>query len=177
MIDDIIARLEGKPLDLYVMTHEHLDHVQGLFHASEDFNKTIQAKQAWLTGSADPDYYKTRKRGRKKQKIAALAAYDQAATPGSARPGRHRRSPTSCSPTTTRGRRRSAWTSCGQAHRPGHVRYVDRETDLQPLQPAKSATISLWAPEEDTADYYGRFKPMAAASGSARRSTSTTSTA
>ena len=34
VIDDIIAQLKGKPLDLYVMTHEHLDHVQGLFHAA-----------------------------------------------------------------------------------------------------------------------------------------------
>jgi phosphoribosyl 1,2-cyclic phosphodiesterase len=50
VIDDIIARLGGKPLDLYVMTHEHRDHVQGLFHSAQVFNKTIQVNQAWLTG-------------------------------------------------------------------------------------------------------------------------------
>ena len=39
------------------MTHEHLDHVQGLFFSAKTFNKRIHAKQAWLTGSADPQYY------------------------------------------------------------------------------------------------------------------------
>ena len=74
IMDDIVARLGGDPLDLYVMTHEHLDHVQGLFYAHETLNKSIQVKQAWLTGSANPDYYKTHPEARK-QKIAALAAY------------------------------------------------------------------------------------------------------
>src|SRR3954447_1082013 len=31
---DILAVLDGRPLDLYVMTHEHLDHVQGLYYTS-----------------------------------------------------------------------------------------------------------------------------------------------
>ena len=30
VINDIISILDGAPLDLYVMTHEHMDHVQGL---------------------------------------------------------------------------------------------------------------------------------------------------
>jgi hypothetical protein len=42
------------------------------------------------------------------------------------------------------------------------VRYVDRTTDLSDLQPSATAQISLWAPEEDTADYYGRFDALAA---------------
>jgi glyoxylase-like metal-dependent hydrolase (beta-lactamase superfamily II) len=97
VIDDIIARLGGRPLDLYVMTHEHLDHVQGLFHASQVFNKTIQVKQAWLTGSADPRYYDDPNHNdAKKQKFAAIAAYGQAAT-------------------RLRGRRDCAWTSCGRS--------------------------------------------------------------
>src|SRR5687768_11266938 len=33
-VDDIIAELGGKPLDLYVMTHEHLDHIQGLYYVA-----------------------------------------------------------------------------------------------------------------------------------------------
>ena len=75
VIDDMLARLGGRPLDLYVMTHEHLDHVQGLFYAAKVFDKTIRAKQAWLTGSADPDYYTGDAHpDARKQKIAALAA-------------------------------------------------------------------------------------------------------
>src|SRR5262245_27379499 len=34
VVTDILNELDGKPLDLYVMTHEHLDHVQGLFFAA-----------------------------------------------------------------------------------------------------------------------------------------------
>jgi len=35
-IDNIISQLDGRPLDLYVMTHEHMDHVQGLFHVASE---------------------------------------------------------------------------------------------------------------------------------------------
>ena len=92
VIDALLARLGGKPLDLYVMTHEHLDHVQGLFYCSKTFNKRIAAKQAWLTGSADPHYYDNGKHpDAKRQTLAARAALRiakarlnaaQAASPG-----------------------------------------------------------------------------------------------
>ena len=79
VIDDLLAVLGWQPLDLYVMTHEHLDHVQGLFYAAERLNRTISVRQAWLTGSADPAYYATHIDA-KKGKIAALAAYNIAGT-------------------------------------------------------------------------------------------------
>ncbi len=44
MLDDVTAKLGGKPLDLFVMTHEHLDHVQGFLHASEKLNKSDQGE-------------------------------------------------------------------------------------------------------------------------------------
>lgn len=160
VMDDIIARIKGKPLDLYVMTHEHLDHVQGLFHASEVFGKSIKAKQAWLTGSAHPDYYKTHKQA-KKQKIAALAAYDQAAIRLAAVPGHSAFADVLLANNDTRTTKKCVDFLREKLTDPGKVRYVDRETNLKPIQPAKSATITLWAPEENTADYYGRFKPMA----------------
>ena len=43
----------------------------------------------------------------------------------------------------------------------GGVHYVDRTTDISGLQPAASAKVTLLAPEEDTADYYGRFTALA----------------
>ena len=164
VIDDIIARLKGKPLDLYVMTHEHLDHVQGMLHASENLHKAIRAKQVWLTGSADPNYYKTHKQARK-QKIAALTAYKQTAArlaaSGSASPFANVLLANNDAKTTSK---------CVDYLRdkltePGNVRFVHREMDLKAIQPASSAIVTLWAPEEDTADYYGRFKPMAAGLG------------
>ena len=33
VIEDIERRLDKQPIDLYVMTHEHMDHVQGLLRA------------------------------------------------------------------------------------------------------------------------------------------------
>ena len=35
VVQDILDRIDGKPVDLYVMTHEHLDHVQGLLAAQK----------------------------------------------------------------------------------------------------------------------------------------------
>ena len=161
IMDDIVARLAGDPLDLYVMTHEHLDHVQGLFYAHETLNKAIQVKQAWLTGSANPDYYKTHPEARK-QKIAALAAYQVTSARLQAIAAR---SPLVDALLATNDPSKTS--NCVAYLRtlvtPANLHYVDRTTDLGALQPATSATISLWAPEEDTADYYGTFKPLAAA--------------
>jgi len=156
-----VGRLAGDPLDLYVMTHEHLDHVQGLFYAHETLNKSIQVKQAWLTGSANPDYYKTHPEARK-QKIAALAAYQVTSARLQATV---ERSPLVDALLATNDPSKTS--NCVAYLRtlvtPANLHYVDRTTDLNALQPATSATISLWAPEEDTADYYGTFKPLAAA--------------
>src|SRR5829696_3566966 len=66
VIENILEVLDGEPLDLYVMTHEHMDHVQGLLYGAtkrkEGLNKVLKdeldVKYAWLTGSAHPDYYK-----------------------------------------------------------------------------------------------------------------------
>ena len=160
VIDDIATRLGGKPLDLFVMTHEHLDHVQGFFHAAEVLKKTIKVKQAWLTGSAKPDYYDTHPRARK-QKIAALMAYWMTqARLGSAAD----RSP--FVDVLLANNNQVSTKKCIDYLRdkltdPGDVHYVDRTTDLTALQPSETARLSLWAPEEDTADYYGRFDALA----------------
>jgi beta-lactamase superfamily II metal-dependent hydrolase len=161
VIDDLIARLGGKPLDLYVMTHEHLDHVQGLFYSAKIFNKRIRAKQAWLTGSADPDYYKGKEHpDAKQQKIAALAALQLA---------RARLNATQAASPSVSGLLRvndpKDTSDCIDFLRteltdPGDLHYVDRSTDVQALWPGPG-TITILAPEENTADYYGRFKRFA----------------
>ena len=79
VIKDILDELNGKPLDLYVMTHEHLDHVQGMFFASNklpqlDFDNRFKVDHVWLTASAHPDYYDTHPEA-KKQKVAFDAMY------------------------------------------------------------------------------------------------------
>ena len=164
VVQDILARLGGEPLDLYVMTHEHLDHVQGALYADQVLGLEIKARQVWLTGSSAPGYYATHPEARK-QKIAALAAYRRAAAA--------LEDPSELSPflgILLANNNPAKTADCIEYLRmnlaaPADVHYVDRTTDLSTLQPASSARVSLWAPEEDTADYYGRFKPIAAGLG------------
>ncbi len=160
VVDDLVARLGGAPLDLYVMTHEHLDHVQGLFYAAEAHGKVIGAKQAWLTGSAAPDYYTTHPDARRKR-IAALAAYRLTAA---RLPAAALASPFLSMLLATNDTRSTK--TCIDYLREkltpaGGVRYVDRTTDLAAIQPASSATVRLLAPEEDTSDYYRSFTALA----------------
>ena len=159
VLDDVTAKLRGKQLDLFVMTHEHLDHVQGFLHAAEKLNKRIKVKQAWLTGSAAPDYYTTHQRARK-QKIAALMAYQVARARLSAAAV-----PSPFVDVMLANNDSASTKKCIDFLRDeltDDVRFVDRTTDLTGLQPSTTARISLWAPEEDTADYYGRFDALAA---------------
>lgn len=174
VIDDIIAVLAGKPLDLYVMTHEHLDHVQGLFYASERLQKQLPGvKQAWLTGSADPHYYDEDKHpDARKKKIAALAAYSTVAPRLAATAGRSPLADVLMATNDT-----STTSKCIDFLRTltgaEDLHYVDRTTNLAPLQPApgSGAVISLWAPEEDTSDYYGSFTTLANTLASAATAT------
>ena len=163
VIDDIRSVLGGQPLDLYVMTHEHLDHVQGLFYAADRLHKTITCEQAWLTGSADPTYYdQPGHENAKKQKIAALAAFNMAAPRLRATPYRSPFSDVLLATNDTRSTAKCVDFLRTKLTKPGDVHYVDRTTDLSTLQPATSASLTLWAPEENTADYYGRFEALAA---------------
>lgn len=162
--EDILARLGGEPLDLYVMTHEHLDHVQGPLFANQQLGAQIKARQVWLTGSSAPGYYASHPDARK-QKIAAVAAYRRAAAALD--------DATDVSPflgVLLANNNPAKTADCidylrAKVSDPADVHYVNRTTDLSTLQPATNATLSLWAPEEDTADYYGKFNPIAAGLG------------
>jgi beta-lactamase superfamily II metal-dependent hydrolase len=160
VVDDLLARLGGAPLDLYVMTHEHLDHVQGLFYAAEAHGKVVAARQAWLTGSAAPDYYETHPDARRKR-LAALAAYRLTAA---RLPAASSASPILAAllaTNDTRSTRKCVDYLRDRLTPAGGVHYVDRTTDLSALQPASSATVRLLAPEEDTSDYYRSFTAFA----------------
>lgn len=163
VIDDILAQLDGNPLDLYVMTHEHLDHVQGLLWAKEKRGLVLDANNAWLTRSADPDYYDDFPDAREKR-LQLLETYRRIALHFDGSPGdldaRLHALLLNNNPRSTR--------ACVD-----HLRtitdspiYVSRETDLVGAHPFTEAELELWAPEEDTSTYYGRFTPMGlAASG------------
>ena len=111
------------------MTHEHLDHVQGPFYCAEELGKTFKAKQVWLTGSANPDYYDTHPQA-KKQKKAALAALRAATVRLRAAPDA---SPFAASMLANNDVLSTA--KCvdflrTKLAKPETVRYVDRTTDL-----------------------------------------------
>ncbi len=63
VMQDVLKELAGQPLDLYIMTHEHMDHVQGLLYYQKNVLKDqpvkdlLKVRYAWLTRSAHPDYY------------------------------------------------------------------------------------------------------------------------
>jgi hypothetical protein len=159
VVDDIAAMLDGEPLDLYVMTHEHMDHVQGLLYASQKLGKSLTARQTWLTGSSDPGYYASHAEARK-QKIAALAAFRAVRSALAAVPAR-----SALADAVLANNDPMSTSDCVDYLRtlaPHATHYVNREMPLGGLQPSTAASISLWAPEENVADYYGRFKKLAA---------------
>ncbi len=161
VLDDIAARLGGEPLDLFVMTHEHLDHVQGFLHGAEVLHKTIKVKQAWLTASAARDYYTSHPQARK-QKIAAQIAYRMTQARLGAAAARSPFVDVLLANNNTASTKKCIDYLRDKLTDSGNVHYVDRTTDLSALQPSTTARLTLWAPEEDTADYYGRFEALAA---------------
>ena len=159
VLEDIQARLGDKPVDLYVMTHEHLDHVQGLPLAAR-LGLPIQVDYAWLTASAEDDYYRRFPEAARRLRLAR-SQYERARLAAEARGllgmAAVRAFVQNNDPVTTR--------ECvaflkGTATK--RTSYVHR--GFQPVagrnHPFTEARLSVWAPEADTSSYYGRTKPF-----------------
>jgi beta-lactamase superfamily II metal-dependent hydrolase len=159
VLADVRQVLGDQPLDLYVMTHEHLDHVQGLFHASAKLGIDLAVKRAWLTASAAEDYYETHPEAKKKRSLA-LAALDSVRSYFEAAVDEP--SPFVHAMLLNNNPQSSA--QCV-----GYLRglapetvFVHRGADPGPLPfQEPGTTIEIWAPEEDTSVYYGAFRPAA----------------
>jgi len=166
VIENILEVLDGRPLDLYVMTHEHLDHVQGLPYASKNLGKQLKADSAWLTASAAPSYYD--KHSKAKRKLDAFRqAYSEIKRFFAA-------SPESVGDETQRAlfqnfllnNNPQSTTDCvsflrGLTGNPARNAYVYRDCDLTGKHPFHEARLHIWAPEEDTSTYYRSLRPMA----------------
>jgi hypothetical protein len=145
VLRDILAVLDGNPLDLFVMSHEHLDHVQGLEYCSKNLQLELPTRYVWLTASAAPDYYDTHPDARKKLE-AARAALNEieafvAATPTVAPmfQGMLRvNNPRSTADCVDHLRALSA---------PEKPIYVYRGCDLQGKTPFTEAAVTILAPE------------------------------
>ncbi len=158
VVADIAERTDGE-VDLYVMTHEHLDHVQGLLSAS-DAGVPLTARYAWLTGSSAPDYYETHPES-KKRRLDLRLALEDAVRVLEAEPDPWLemmvRNNSTLLPDGALGLRTSAYVDhLRTLTRPGRTFYVDRTTGLSRRQPFREATLRILAPEEATSAYYGR---------------------
>lgn len=167
VIRDVIKQLKGRPLDLYVATHEHMDHVQGLLYVAEkagiDVKKELKVRSVWLPASAHPDYYKTHKDA-EEQKKKALAAYAEAKKYLSATKNLTGLTKTLLAINDPRKTKDCVEFVRGLATKQ-KTHYIHRGMNLKGKHPFEVATFSIWAPEEDTSVYYGRFQPLAAAKG------------
>jgi hypothetical protein len=168
VLKNVLQELNGQPLDLYVMTHEHLDHVQGLpccerkFYtdSEDDLKQRLQARYAWLTASAEENYYSCHPDA-KKRRLEARAAYRGVHAFVRA---------LKASPEGIPDGIEALWMNNNYWKTDACVKYarklaqdtgyVHRGIDLDGLNPFTEAKVSIWAPEEDTAAYYGRFRPM-----------------
>ena len=163
VLADILGELDGQPLDLYVMTHEHLDHVQGLFYAATklpqlDFANRFKVGRVWLTASSAPDYYDTHPEAKKQKlafaemylRLASFLALDPAAAPAGLAEILANNDPTKTAQCVEFLRRLN----------PAKTKYVYRGMKTKGAHPFREAKLSLWAPEEDTSEYYGSFQPL-----------------
>jgi hypothetical protein len=161
VVQDIADRTGGT-VDLYVMTHEHLDHVQGLL-AAKKAGVELAARHAWLTGSADPDYYETHENAKKKKRSVQLSLAEA-----------HRLlqsepdplvemliyNNSAMLPPGALGLKTSDYVDHLRGIAPAdQTHYVHRETNINGKHPFDEAVLRVLAPEEDTSSYYGSLGP------------------
>jgi hypothetical protein len=167
VLENIQAELKGQPLDLYIMTHEHMDHVQGLQFGAAKLGIEFKAKNVWMTASSAPDYYDTHPKSKQK-KLAAMAAYDNIAAflamsaapvPLGIQALLEINNPHSSKDCVDYISKRKS-----DGSKP---LYVHRQTGIDSQHPFRKTKVRILAPEEDTSIYYGALPPqtMAALAG------------
>lgn len=160
VLEDIRRQTGGAPLDLYVMTHEHMDHVQGLLHGATKLDIEFKARHLWMTASSEGPAYYARFPKAKRKRLAALAAYDgvaaflaKRATPA----------PAGVQALLALNNAQSAKDCVEHISRRGldgvGPRYVHRASDVAGHHPFRRTGVRLLAPEEDTSIYYGALPP------------------
>ena len=176
VLEDIEATLNGAEIDLFVMTHEHLDHIQGLFYGVEKENLSkLPVNTSWLTASAEEGYYdrdwstedengntiSTPKQHfeQMKRSLDLMLGFSKASELAGMPLARRL-----WATLNNNNPRRSA--HCvnflrGLADQTHYVYRGIESEDGSNLHPFESAELELWGPEENTAIYYGHFRPMA----------------
>lgn len=146
-LEHIHERTNGK-IDLYVMTHEHMDHVEGL-RAADSKGCKFDIDTVWMTASSEPGYYDSHEDAREKKRALqeAVAAFRAV----SARRG------LTADLETTYELNAASTLDCvnfiRKAGRKGPY-YVHKDCDLRNKHPFSDASLRILAPEEDTSVYY-----------------------
>lgn len=166
VVKNILEVLDGRGVDLYIMTHEHMDHVQGLLYANKkifpqgDLSQKLKVEHAWLTASSAPDYYEKFSKAKKKKSLA-LQAYDDLETLKTKLAAAEEPLPAAVLAIMEINDPR-ATQDCVDYLRNLSPKtwYVYRDCDLEGKHNFQEARFEIWAPELDTSDYYGSFKPF-----------------
>lgn len=178
VIDDILKEINGQPVDLYINTHEHMDHIQGLLYAHKNENLSVPVDTVWLTASSEPGYYEKdwgrepqpQAAGHKKKSLGTPAEQHEEMTAvfaeidlylNSLQAANEPVSPLLRAMWMNNNPRSSA--DCVEFLR--HLTtadktfYIHRESDIAGKHPFTEAKIDVWGPEYNTAVYYKKFRP------------------
>lgn len=163
VVEDILDVLNGKPLDLYILTHEHMDHIQGLpycekyhFTNSEyELREKLQVQYAWLTASADESY----KDKYPKSEKAKLQFDEDYSSIESYLKASNTLIPDNVASMLAINNPRSSKENVDYLRTLSqNTYYVHRESDLANKHPFREAIFEIWAPEADSSTYYGRYR-------------------
>lgn len=165
---EAIHDLTGGRLDLYIMTHEHMDHVQGPGMLAKRKGKVFQADKVWMTASSEPSYYgdfpKARRRKRLADRFHNLLSEMSIKSLDDATQHELRTLLAINNPRKTADNVQHIREDITKPrHKPRYIhadltqRYIKRNT------PFDEAEIEIWAPEQDTSVYYGRMQHLSIA--------------
>ncbi len=167
VFEDILKELDGTPLDLYIMSHEHLDHVQGLRYAEsklytggeDEFKEKLRPRYAWLTKSSEPGYYDDHKDARVKH-LQLRGVYDQIdGYMNALSASGEELNPIAQALWLNNNYRKTQDCVDYIADVAEQTCYVHRGFDTGGHSPFTEAKMEIWGPEENTAEYYSSFRP------------------
>jgi beta-lactamase superfamily II metal-dependent hydrolase len=152
--EDIRSRLDGGAIDLFVMTHEHLDHIRGLPYAAS-VGLEIPVDYTWLTASSNPNYGKRYPRAQA-QRLAMAEQVSRLKTEARRLGVDQRRQVRAFFANNDRGKVEKCVEFLRQMARVKRS-YVHSQFRITPGKhhPFHEAVLSIWAPEPDTSTYYG----------------------
>jgi hypothetical protein len=142
-----IHQQTGGKIDLYIMTHEHLDHVKGLLYGDKEGIK-FRINTVWMPLSSEPGYYDRHPKAKQKRLELLNAVSSFIMLIGESNlPEDLKAMLDICSGNTN---------DCVNYIRKStpNVHYLCRGSDTKGKHPIKNVSFRILAPEEDTGDYF-----------------------